>query len=428
MRGYNVIHHDRRRDIERIEGLEPLQANGRAAQVDWRTGGTVDQYHVDGIRHPAQIPVVRVIPVAARRGHPFDRRFGDLESADDLSCVTECVACTVGDHVAIDNETVTALRQRRQGHRHDLATGTEGYVDGANRVAARVKQAEVVGGDSGGVERLAETQAHGAEGLGVARPVGDVAGNDRWRKGIGDKVDDEGVRKRRVAAGVGGARLDGGGGRGRQGGQRDGRAPGEGDVVGDHLTVEQQLDVAYLLIVVDVELDVYQRAFECLNTRRHRVAVGLWRTEGDRRRLSLVVEGQVVDHLQATRPAGYEGDARTDRNVEGTRRQVDAGQEGTGVGWVAEIDDVEPGAQQGREELELANGDAQAGAVGDDRLAFQVVVVYFAEQGHRRGVGDVGGDEAAGIAIPGADVGDGVADEEFPVRGGEVEAAQHGHR
>ncbi|KFB74018.1 MAG: hypothetical protein AW09_000695 [Candidatus Accumulibacter phosphatis] len=169
----------------------------------------------------------------------------------------KCIAGAVGDRGLVEDHLVLALCQRRQGDLYRRTVLRDGYRVDGDGMTELVQQVDALCVERFRIHRFGESDPDRTELRAVHRSIDQIRTEDRRREGIRDEFDDERIGERGVAAGVGGACLDRGAGRRRRKlRQRDGGGPGEGNVVGDDLAVDEQFDVAHLHIVGDIELDI----------------------------------------------------------------------------------------------------------------------------------------------------------------------------
>ena len=370
-----------------------------------------DEHDVRETWQRAGIPVGRHIPKATATD-PRDGDFGHREAAGDVRG-PQRIPSAVGYVRPADRERVVPDRERSERHQDGptavpLLDGKR-IDDGADVVA----EYEIGAIDGLGCDGLVETyrdRIHSFRGL-AALGRTDVV--DRGRERVFDQVEHELVGQRSVTAGVERASLQGHGGRRGIGAERDPEEiEREGDVGVHEHAVDEQIHASHLEVVGNVHLHGNRGALDHLHARSARIEVRHAATQGDVWRQPLIVERQVVDHLQARGPVCDETDTGCDGHAARWDCQCEPREERERIRRIGGAHEVghpipasdthqqhKPRAVHGDVRLRCLRGDGDIGAA-DQRGAIHV--------------GDVdGGEPTPGVDLSGC-VGDAVPNEETP--------------
>ena len=364
--------------------------------------------HIVGDRgHYAGAPVAAVVPVAAAGGQPFVGELLDREVRFQ-NAGGHGVASAVLQAGGVYAQRVVARHLFVEGELQLPAIASGLHIAAIDHAAVRSDHLHRVGQEGAGVNRFREGQRHRAGIAAHHQALTDAAAQQGGRHRVGHQVHSDRCRQPDVAAGVGGAHLQ----RDRAAAVFRNRRQGcaqverERHVVADHLAVDQHLDIAHLHVVADGGLQRDRGAFLQLQAWRAGLKIHGADRGADHRGHALVVEGQVVHHLQAACAVGDEGDARTDGDVHRRCRQCVSGDEVAGVGGFGNVHHVDAEQVLVLRPADGARGDGHARAVDRNGLALDVGCVDARDHLHRCGVGNVDGGEAARGAVAGADVGD----------------------
>ena len=260
------------------------------------------------------------------------------------------IADRVLDLSAIDPQCVCSDGLFREGELHFLPVAAELNIVRADRGPVAVDQPNSRRGKGFLINRLGEGQGHRPEAAPEDASIIDVARHQRRTERIGNQLHRDRSGQSNIPARVCRAHLK------REHIRtirRDRRQYGvqlkrKRHIVFHDLPASQQLDIAHLDIVGHRRMQANDTSFLHLNARRDRIEVQGIERGRHRRSEPLIIERQIVHHLQAAGSVCHKRNPPTDRHVERYLRQYVAGNEVTGVAWIGHVDHINPVQWPGR--------------------------------------------------------------------------------